>query len=36
MTVVRVDRSNAPDEYGLAAAEVPVLPDLSGLPDLLA
>ncbi|MBR0684030.1 haloacid dehalogenase type II [Roseomonas eburnea] len=36
MSVVRVDRSGGPDEYGLAAAEVTVLPDLSGLPDLLA
>lgn len=36
MTVVRVDRAGAPDEYGLAAAEVPVLRDLSSLPDLLA
>ncbi|MBR0670907.1 haloacid dehalogenase type II [Neoroseomonas soli] len=36
MDVVRVDRTGSPDEYGLAAAEVAVLPDLSGLPDLLA
>lgn len=36
MDVVRVDRAGAPDEYGLAATGVPVLRDLSGLPDLLA
>lgn len=36
MDVVRVDRGGAPDEYGLAATGVPVLRDLSGLPDLLA
>lgn len=36
MRVVRVDRAGAPDEYGLAAAGLAVLPDLSGLPDLLA
>lgn len=36
MRVVRVNRAAAPDEYGLAAAEVPVLTDLSGLQDLIA
>lgn len=36
LRVVRVNRTGAPDEYGLAAAEVPVLEDLSDLPDLLA
>ena len=36
MDVVRVDRTGTPDEYGLAATGVPVLRDLSGLPDLLA
>lgn len=36
MRVVRVNRAAAPDEYGLAAAEVPVLKDLSGLQDLVA
>ena len=36
MRVVRVNRVEAPDEYGLAAAEVPVLKDLSGLQDLIA
>lgn len=36
MRVVRVNRAEAPDEYGLAAAEVPVLKDLSGLQDLVA
>lgn len=33
--VFRVNRTAAPDEYGLAAAGVPSLPDLSSLPDLL-
>ena len=33
--VFRVNRNAAPDEYGLAAAGVPSLPDLSPLPDLL-
>lgn len=32
---VRVNRDGAPDEYGLAAAGVPSLPDLSELTDLL-
>lgn len=32
---LRVNRNGAPDEYGLAAAGVPSLADLSGLPDLL-
>jgi 2-haloacid dehalogenase len=36
LRVLRVNRTGAPDEYGLAAAEVPVLEDLSDLPDLLA
>jgi 2-haloacid dehalogenase len=36
MRVVRVNRSGAPDEYGLAAAGIPVLPDLSRLPALIA
>jgi 2-haloacid dehalogenase len=36
MRVVRVDRADAPDEYGLAEAGVPVLRDLSPLVDLLA
>ncbi|WP_198370017.1 haloacid dehalogenase type II [Roseomonas rosulenta] len=36
MRVVRVKRAEAPDEYGLAAAELPVLRDLSGLQDLIA
>jgi len=36
MRVVRVNRAEAPDEYGLAAAEVPVLRDLSGLQDLVS
>lgn len=35
MQVVRVNRTDAPDEYGLAAAGVPVLTDLSGLQDLV-
>jgi hypothetical protein len=36
MRVVRVNRSGAPDEYGLAAAGVPEIADLSGLEALLA
>jgi 2-haloacid dehalogenase len=36
MRVVRVNRADAPDEYGLAAAGVAVLKDLSGLQDLIA
>ena len=32
---IRVNRNGAPDEYGLAAAGVPSLPDLSGLHGLL-
>jgi 2-haloacid dehalogenase len=32
---VRVNRTGAPDEYGLAAASVPSLPDLAGLAELL-
>ncbi|MBS7790922.1 haloacid dehalogenase type II [Roseococcus sp. SDR] len=32
---IRVNRTNAPDEYGLAAAGVPSLTDLSGLPGLI-
>ncbi|BDG71580.1 haloacid dehalogenase type II [Roseomonas fluvialis] len=36
MRVVRVNRADAPDEYGLAATGVPVLRDLSGLQDLIA
>ena len=32
---VRVNRTGAPDEYGLAAASVPSLPDLAGLVELL-
>jgi 2-haloacid dehalogenase len=36
MRVVRVNRTDAPDEYGLAATGVPVLRDLSGLQDLIA
>jgi 2-haloacid dehalogenase len=36
MRVVRVNRTGAPDEYGLAAAGVPELQDLAGLPDLIA
>jgi 2-haloacid dehalogenase len=36
MRVVRVNRAGAPDEYGLTAADAPVLRDLSGLPGLLA
>ena len=35
MRVVRVNRTGAPDEYGLAAAGVPALHDLSGLPGML-
>jgi hypothetical protein len=33
--VFRVNRTAAPDEYGLAAAGVPSLPDLASLPDLI-
>ena len=36
MRVVRVNRTGAPDEYGLAATGVPMLRDLSGLQDLIA
>lgn len=36
MRVVRVNRMGAPDEYGLAASDVPVLADLTALPDLFA
>jgi 2-haloacid dehalogenase len=36
MRVVRVNRAGAPDEYGLAAAGVAMVTDLSGLQDLLA
>lgn len=36
MRVVRVNRAGAPDEYGLAAAGVPAVADLAGLPGLLA
>lgn len=36
MRVVRVNRTGAPDEYGLAAAGVPELRELSGLPEMLA
>jgi len=36
MRVVRVNRRDAPDEYGLADAGVPSLPNLSGLADLLS
>ncbi len=32
---IRVNRNNAPDEYGLEAAGVPSLPDLSTLPGLI-
>jgi len=32
---IRVNRTDAPDEYGLAAAGVPNLADLAGLPELL-
>jgi 2-haloacid dehalogenase len=32
---IRVNRQGAPDEYGLAAAGVPSLPDLASLPALL-
>jgi 2-haloacid dehalogenase len=32
---IRVNRSGAPDEYGLAAAGVPSLPDLAALPTAL-
>lgn len=33
--VVRVNRDNAPDEYGLAAMLLAELPDLAGLPELV-
>lgn len=36
MRVIRVRRAEAPDEYGLDEAGVPVLADLSALTDLLA
>ncbi|WP_198376390.1 haloacid dehalogenase type II [Neoroseomonas rubea] len=36
MRVARVNRTGAPDEYGLGAAGVAVLTDLSGLTDLLS
>jgi 2-haloacid dehalogenase len=36
MRVVRVNRTDAPDEYGLAEAGVPVLRDLGGLIGLLS
>jgi 2-haloacid dehalogenase len=36
MRVVRVNRSGAPDEYGLAAAGVAVVEDLAALQDLVA
>lgn len=36
MRVVRVNRTGAPDEYGLAAAGVPEIADLAGLEALLA
>jgi 2-haloacid dehalogenase len=36
MRVARVNRAGAPDEYGLAAAGIAVLSDLSGLTDLLS
>lgn len=32
--VVRINRDNAPDEYGLAALLLAELPELSGLPDI--
>lgn len=36
MRVVRVNRTEGPDEYGLAANAVPQIADLCGLKDLLA
>lgn len=36
MRVLRVNRTGAPDEYGLAAAGVPMLADLAALPEMLA
>lgn len=33
---IRINRNNAPDEYGLEAAGVPSLPDLSTLPGLVS
>ncbi|UPY35777.1 haloacid dehalogenase type II [Sediminicoccus sp. KRV36] len=33
---IRINRNNAPDEYGLEAAGVPSLTDLSSLPDLVS
>lgn len=33
---IRVNRTNAPDEYGLEAAGVPSLPNLSSLPGLIS
>ncbi len=36
MQVVRVNRTAAPDEYGLAEAGLPVLPDLGGLIGVLS
>ena len=36
MQVVRVNRTGAPDEYGLAEAGVVSVPDLAGLPGLLS
>jgi 2-haloacid dehalogenase len=36
MRVVRVNRAGEPDEYGLAAAGVPSIPDLAALPALIA
>ncbi len=36
MRVIRVNRTAAPDEYGLEAADVPSIADLTGLSDLIA